>query len=108
MSDPGRQEVTAAETVSLQIPREEKDEIKISDLEHAKKARRKAKLEGHLKAGCGYGKKRQKLLDAFWGIVWSGLEKLGWRKVRSIGFHTNGFNQHTLSCCHMFSVSTWL
>lgn len=47
----------------------------------AKELQRKAKLEAHLKSGCGYGKKKQKLLNAFWAIVWSGLEQSGWRKV---------------------------
>ena len=49
--------------------------------EAAKEVRRKAKLEAYLTSGCGYGRKKLRLVDKFWTIVWSGLEKAGWRKV---------------------------
>eukprot|EP00934_Nitzschia_sp_Nitz4_P000080 Nitzschia sp. Nitz4//scaffold56_size114212//43113//44916//NITZ4_003944-RA/size114212-snap-gene-0.170-mRNA-1//1//CDS//3329554688//80//frame0 len=63
--------------------------MNMSDVEQMRKLRRRAKLEGILKAGCGYGKKRKNLLDAFWKIVWPGLEKLGWSKVEGAG-HSEG------------------
>jgi hypothetical protein len=46
-----------------------------------REVQRKAKLEAYLTSGCGYGRKKQKLVDDFWNIVWSGLEKAGWHKV---------------------------
>jgi hypothetical protein len=46
-----------------------------------KEVHRKVKLDAYLTSGCGYGRKKQKLLDQFWTIVWSGLEKATWRKV---------------------------
>lgn len=54
--------------------------------EHVKKnvkdpATLKAKREANFTAGLGYGLKKKRLLDAFWSIVWPGLEKLGWRQV---------------------------
>jgi hypothetical protein len=46
-----------------------------------KEVNRKVKLDTYLTSRCGYGRKKQKLLDQFWTIVWSGLEKASWRKV---------------------------
>ena len=48
-----------------------------------KDIRRKAKLETNLTSGCGFGRKKQELIDFFWSTVWSGLEKQGWTKVGS-------------------------
>lgn len=45
--------------------------------------RRRQKAEAHLTSGCGFGKEKRKLMDAFWASMWPGLEeKLGWTKVR--------------------------
>ena len=45
------------------------------------KARNK---EAVLTAGMGYGRKKRQSLDAFWSIVWPGLEKIGWNRVSAI------------------------
>ena len=42
------------------------------------KARNKEAL---LTAGMGYGKRKRETLDAFWSIVWPGLENIGWKRV---------------------------
>ena len=42
------------------------------------KARNK---EAILTAGMGYGRKKRQNLNAFWSIVWPGLEKTGWKRV---------------------------
>lgn len=41
----------------------------------------KAKREANVTAGLGYGLKKKRLLDAFWNIIWPGLENIGWRRV---------------------------
>jgi hypothetical protein len=56
-------------------------ENKTTEIDVAKEVHRKTRLEAHLTSGCGYGRKKLKLVDKFWTIVWSGLEKAGWRKV---------------------------
>ena len=44
---------------------------------------RKAKSEAYLTSGCGYGNKKQKLVNTFWSLVWPQLvANLGWKKVR--------------------------
>lgn len=49
----------------------------------AKKVQQKMKYEAHLTSGCGHGKKKTQLLEAFWNIMWKELDRIGWRKVRS-------------------------
>jgi hypothetical protein len=44
----------------------------------------KAKREANVTAGLGYGLKKKRILDAFWTIIWPGLEKLGWRRVSKL------------------------
>jgi hypothetical protein len=46
-----------------------------------KELKRRAALEAQLTAGCGYGRKKQELVDTFWNTVWLELEKAGWSKV---------------------------
>jgi hypothetical protein len=50
--------------------------------DYGKSMRRKIKLEAVLTSGCGVGKSKQKVVDAFWNIVWPDLLALGWTKVR--------------------------
>jgi len=45
------------------------------------KARNK---EAVLTGGMGYGRKKRQSLNAFWSIVWPGLEKIGWNRVSAI------------------------
>ena len=49
----------------------------------AKKVQQRMKLEAHLTSGCGHGKKKTQLLEAFWSTMWKELERIGWRKVRN-------------------------
>lgn len=49
--------------------------------EIAAEIQRKAKQEAYLTSGCGYGRKKQKLVRDFWNVIWPGLEKVGWKKV---------------------------
>ncbi len=49
----------------------------------AKKVQQRMKLEAHLTSGCGHGKKKAQLLEAFWNTMWKELELIGWRKVRN-------------------------
>ena len=46
-----------------------------------KELKRRAALEAQLTAGCGYGRKKQELVDTFWNTLWLELEKTGWSKV---------------------------
>lgn len=46
-----------------------------------KELKRRAALEAQLTAGCGYGRKKQELVDTFWNTVWLELEIAGWSKV---------------------------
>jgi hypothetical protein len=41
----------------------------------------KAKREANVTAGLGYGLKKKRLLNAFWDVIWPGLERMGWRQV---------------------------
>jgi len=50
----------------------------------AKKVQQRMKCEAHLHSGCGHGKKKTQLLEAFWSIMWKELESIGWRKVRTL------------------------
>ena len=52
---------------------------------------RRARNEAQFTAGCGYGKRKVKLLEDFDLIVWPGLEKLGWTKVRCSTWNTVNF-----------------
>jgi hypothetical protein len=58
-----------------------KDKNEIDNDVLSYEVQRRARLEAQLTAGCGYGRKKQKLVDNFWVIIWPGLEKIGWRKV---------------------------
>ena len=61
----------------------DRKEVAISneDFIQSDAAERKIKLEAYLTAGCGYGRKKKRLLNRFWKIVWPGLEEAGWKKV---------------------------
>ena len=67
------------------------------DTDGERDSKRRVNLEAHLTAACGYGKKKQELVDSFWSIVWTGLAEQGWRKVRRITifspFHGPNFHQ---------------
>ena len=54
------------------------------DTDGERDSKRRVNLEAHLTAACGYGKKKQELVDSFWSVVWTGLAEQGWRKVRRI------------------------
>ena len=59
----------------------EENEKRVPETVVDKEEQRKSKLETYLTSGCGYGRKKQRLVETFWSVVWSGLEKAGWRKV---------------------------
>lgn len=68
--------------------------------DYGKSMRRKIKLEAVLTSGCGVGKSKQKIMDAFWNIVWPQLLDLGWTKVgfvmqlsKQVGFNDCGISQ---------------
>ncbi|VEU33474.1 unnamed protein product [Pseudo-nitzschia multistriata] len=46
-------------------------------VENAKVKNKEAILTG----GMGYGRKKRQALDAFWSILWPGLEKIGWKRI---------------------------
>jgi hypothetical protein len=54
------------------------------DTDGERDSRRRVSLEAHLTSSCGYGKKKQELVDSFWSVVWTGLAEQGWTKVRRI------------------------
>lgn len=70
------------------------------DTDGERDSRRRVNLEAHLTAACGYGKKKQELVDSFWSVVWTGLAEQGWRKVRRITifshFRSPNFRQSTI------------
>lgn len=41
----------------------------------------RAKREARLTEGLGYGNKKRNALEAFWDVVWPGLEAIGWKRV---------------------------
>jgi hypothetical protein len=69
----------------------------LPDTDGERDLRRRVNLEANLTAACGYGKKKQELVDSFWSIVWTGLAEQGWTKVRRITtfspFHSPNFHQ---------------
>lgn len=46
-----------------------------------RRLKRKQSLEAAVTAGCGYGRKKQRVLEAFYN-VWPLLEVAGWTMVR--------------------------
>jgi hypothetical protein len=69
----------------------------LPDTDGERDSKRKVNLEAHLTSACGYGKKKQELVDSFWSVVWTGLADQGWTKVRIITicspFHSPSFRQ---------------
>eukprot|EP00429_Kryptoperidinium_foliaceum_P009923 CAMPEP_0176004792 /NCGR_PEP_ID=MMETSP0120_2-20121206/1875_1 /TAXON_ID=160619 /ORGANISM="Kryptoperidinium foliaceum, Strain CCMP 1326" /LENGTH=546 /DNA_ID=CAMNT_0017337483 /DNA_START=85 /DNA_END=1725 /DNA_ORIENTATION=- len=58
---------------------------KEAELEAALKLQKRARNEAFLTAGCGYTKKKSRLLSAFWGTMWKELERAGWKKIDGTG-----------------------
>jgi hypothetical protein len=45
----------------------------------------RAKREARLTEGMGYRNKKRNALEAFWDVVWPGLEEIGWKRVSLSG-----------------------
>ena len=46
-----------------------------------RKLRRKQSLESQVTSGCGWGKKKARIVDAFYETLWPILENKGWKLV---------------------------
>ena len=46
-----------------------------------RKLKRKQSLESQVTSGCGGGKKKARIVDAFYGTLWPILEQAGWKMV---------------------------
>ena len=76
----------------MSTPNETTDHVDEGTDDYGKNMRRKIKLEAVLTSGCGVGKSKQKIVDAFWNIVWPDLLALGWTKVSSVMRRWVGFS----------------
>lgn len=81
MSNDADEEVNVNENDKAKEGEEDGGDASETNNEESQNLRR-ARNETFLHAGCGYSTKKKNLLKAFWEIVWSGLESLGWKKVR--------------------------
>lgn len=82
MAEPGNKETVSSPSTLVKTNVDGVSEYQEDD-DVARKVQQRMKLEAHLTSGCGYGKKKTQLLEAFWGIMWKELELIGWRKVRT-------------------------
>lgn len=56
-------------------------ETEVNDLDENRVLKRKQSLESQLTSGCGGGKKKARIVDAFYDTLWPILEEAGWKMV---------------------------
>merc|ERR1711862_540419 len=55
-------------------------------IDDEKKAIKRVKQETYLTSGCGYGRAKKRLLQAFWSTLWPKLENdCNWQKIEPTG-----------------------
>ena len=57
------------------------DEEELKAIDKERRLKRKQSLEASVTAGCGYGKKKQRIVEAFYSTVWPLLSTAGWEMV---------------------------
>ena len=95
-TSPTREEAQEAQETTAETPQDANtdDATALTDdksqMSEKDAAARKQKLLQRLYAGFGKGEKKKQSVDAFWRVVWPGLEKEGWHKVGTVARFLHG------------------
>jgi hypothetical protein len=68
--------------VEIDTKQNDEDDIKSSSISNDRLLKRKQSLEAQVTSGCGGGRKKQRIVEAFYGTLWPILENAGWAMVR--------------------------
>ena len=56
-------------------------EVEEAKVKEGRRLKRKQSLEAQVTTGCGGGRKKQRIVDAFYSTLWPLLEEAGWNMV---------------------------